>query len=409
MKARTVGTIFRKEMIDTLRDRRTLISMLAIPILAIPLLMVVTSRLVVSQVSRATEEPSKVVVMGIQHLPADLRSRLADSGELVLESVDGPGGDREAVLLRLREGLVHAAIVVPEGFDVGILEETPVEIEVAYDEAEIASELASDKIRSLLDEYSEAVVSERLESRRIPGDVILPFKTVSHNVASASEMTGERVGGMLPYLVILMCFIGAMYPAIDLVAGEKERGTLETLLVSPASRGEFVAGKYLVVLTTGVIAAVLSLASMIVSLAYMGGMFGDFSGNGGGILDFDFNVLRALLVMIIVVPTAGLFGGVLLTVSAFARSFKEAQNYITAIMMAILFPAFISFLPGMKMSYKIALIPIVNISVLMKDTMFGTVAVEYVLTTVGFTILLAVGALLFTRTWFKRESVLFRM
>jgi sodium transport system permease protein len=201
--------------------------------------------------------------------------------------------------------------------------------------------------------------------------------------------------------------MGAMYPAIDLAAGEKERGTLETLLVSPASRSEFVAGKYLVVLTTGIVAALLSMFSLTLSLNYMmNNLIGDIASE---LIRLQFNLEMVILIILIILPLAGIFASLLLSVSIFARSFKEAQSYITALNMLIILPAFISFLPGIEIDYKLALIPVINVSLIIKNAIAGTVEWNYVVVAFISTLILAVIALFFCKKWFERESVIFRM
>jgi sodium transport system permease protein len=283
--------------------------------------------------------------------------------------------------------------------------ESPTDLEIYYDEAEVESGFAVNKLKEILTPYREAVVAGRLEKRELPTDILKPFEIKELNVASARKVAGKKVGAFLPYLIILMCFLGAIYPAIDLAAGEKERGTLETLLVSPASRGEFVMGKYLVILTTAVVAAILAMVSLSFSLKYM------VSDLPIEILEkflISFDVGTVVLIFMIVIPLAGIFAAVLLSVSIFAKSFKEAQSYITALNMFIILPAFVSFLPGIDLNYTLALIPVVNISLIIREAVAGTVEWNYVLTSFFSTLGLAAIALFFAKEWFKRESVLFR-
>jgi len=408
MRAKTVRAVFRKEMTDTLRDRRTLISMVAVPMLVIPLLMILTSKLLISQVTKAAKETSDIVLVGHGFLPGELEGVLrAAEGISVRPAPDDT--EKDTLIEQLKEGAFDLLVVIPRGFGEALAGETPVEIRIFYDDAEFESELALEKFEPVLESYREDLVSRRLERRGIPDDVIEPFEAVQTDVASAEKRIGERIGGLLPYMVILMCFMGAMYPAIDLAAGEKERGTLETLLVSPASRGEFVIGKYLVIFTAGIIAAVLSMVSMALSARYMVGMIGDAVGDGAPAFALQMGASTLLPVFMIVLPMAGLFGAALLSISIFARNFKEAQNYITACMMLILFPAFISFLPGLKMNYRMALIPIVNASLIIKDSAFGAVEWRYVVVACLSSVVLAAAGLVFAKKWFERESVIFRM
>lgn len=405
MQFRNVGTIFKKEMTDTLRDRRTLIFMLLVPIVAIPLLIMFTSSMLVSTVTKAQEEKASIVIMGMDNLPPDLRDSLMNSSRLDVrpESED----ESEGLLERLKAGEFMALVEIPENFQKALEVESPTEIEIYYDMAEMKSDFAVDKLKDIFNPYRDLVVEQRLAEREISTDILLPFEITSQNVASAQKVAGKELGAMLPYLIIIMCFLGAMYPAIDLAAGEKERGTLETLLVSPASRGEFVIGKYLVILTTGIVAALLSMASLTFSMNYMADEMLSELTTELLALEFDFEMV--ILIIMIVLPLAGIFASVLLSVSIFARSFKEAQSYITALNMFIILPAFISFLPGIELDFKMSLIPIVNVSLIIKDAISGTVEWNFVITAFVSTLILAALTLLFARKWFERESVLFRM
>jgi len=405
MKIRTVGTIFKKEMTDTLRDRRTLIFMLLVPIVAIPLLIMFTSSMMVSSVTKAQEEKATVVVSGMENLPIDLKDSLLNSPRLIVRHEDEYEG--RDLIEALRMGEFMALLEIPENFDRAIEAESPTEIEIYYDKAEIKSDFAVDKLKDIFDPYRDRVIETRLQNRKISPEILTPFEIASQNVASAQKVAGRELGAILPYLIIIMCFLGAMYPAIDLAAGEKERGTLETLLVSPASRGEFVIGKYLVILTTGIVAALLSMASLTFSMNYM--IDEMLSKATTELLALRFDLEMVILVIMIVLPLAGIFASVLLSISIFARSFKEAQSYITAMNMFIILPAFISFLPGVELDFKMSLIPIVNVSLIIKDAISGTVEWNFVISAFISTLLLAALALLFSRRWFERESVLFRM
>ncbi len=404
MQLSNVATIFKKEMTDTLRDRRTLIFMLLIPIAAIPLLIMGLSSLMVSQITKAKEEISAVVIEGESFLPEDLRTLFVEAPGLSIKTVgEFEGKDLKA---ELKQGNLQALVVVSEGFGSNLAQENPTEIEILYDESELKSEFARDKIEDILVDYKEQVIRKRMEQRDISTQILTPFAIKSQNVAPLQKMVGKKFGTFLPYLIIVMCFMGAMYPAIDLAAGEKERGTLETLLVSPATRGEFVFGKYLVILVTGIVAAFLSLGSLVFSMEYM---VEDLVQDLSKMLVIQFDIQTIILVFLIILPLAGIFAGVLLSVSIFARSFKEAQSYITALNMAIIFPLIVSLLPGVEMSYRMALIPVVNASLILKDAISGTIQWNYVLVALASNVILAIAALLFSKKWFEKESILFRM
>jgi len=404
MKLSNIRTIFSKEIKDTLRDRRTLVFMLLIPIVAIPVLVMLLPSLMMSQIRKVEEEKATVVIEGKDHLPEELRRMFEESSRLTVGRADDYAGDDLKAFLR--RGEFEALVVVADDFAVSIDDERPGQIEIYFDKAELKSEFAEGKVRDILDKYKEAVVAGRIDERNISADILDPFSTTSHNVARPQKMAGESFGRFLPYIIIIMCFMGAMYPAIDLAAGEKERGTLETLLISPATKGEVVIGKYGVILLTGIVAAFLSFGSLLVSLNHM-------SGNEfrmmSELLAIEFDLRTIALMFLIILPMAGIFAAVLLSISIFSRSFKEAQNYITALNMLIILPAFVSLLPGVELTARNALIPIVNASLILKEAISGSIQWEYVFIALVSNLVIAVVALVIAKKWFEREAVLFRM
>ena len=404
MQISNVVTIFRKELTDTLRDRRTLVFMLLVPIVAIPLLMTGMSKLMISQITKVKEEASRVVITGRQWLPAELDSMFTTNTDLTF--VDAAIFADTGLVEALQLGRFEALVEVPDSFATHLQMERLAGIEIKCDRAELASEQAEDRLVDLLDDYRVLLVEHRLAEREVDAAILEPFEVSRENVAPMQKMLGESLGMMLPYLIIIMCFMGAMYPAIDLTAGEKERGTLETLLVSPAARIEFVIGKYMVVVFTGLVAALLSLGSLVFSMKYM---VDQLVAQVGTMLSMEFEPSTVVLVILIVLPLVGIFAGVLLSVSIFARSFKEAQSYVTALNMAVILPAFVSILPGVELDYTLAMIPVVNASLIMKEAISGSIMWEYVIVALLSNSILAALSLVFCKKWFERESVIFRM
>ncbi len=244
--------------------------------------------------------------------------------------------------------------------------------------------------------------------RDIASELLRPFQTIHNNVATPQKLAGKFMGGLIPYMIILMSFLGAMYPASDLAAGEKERGTMETLLVAPATRGEFVMGKYLVVLLAAMVTGLLAMVSMTYSMnAAMKDVMAGTGLQAPMAIRFDFQTI--VLILMIVIPLAGIFAAVLLSLSVFAKSSKEAQSYMSACSMLLIFPSFVAILPGIQLDYKMALIPIANIALIVKYAISGTIEWNYVITAFLSLFAIAAAALYFAKRWFEREEVLFRM
>jgi sodium transport system permease protein len=198
-----------------------------------------------------------------------------------------------------------------------------------------------------------------------------------------------------------------MYPAIDLTAGEKERRTLEVLLSAPTGRDQIILGKILATTTAVFVTAALTLASLAVSLRYV--KFGRASGMTGGLnggLPLDPGALG--LVGLALLPTAIMAASVMIAVALFAKSFKEAQSYLTPLMMAVIFPLVAGMLPGMQLTPLLALIPLFNVCQLIKEIFLGDYnRLSFVITMVSNTVY-AAAAFAFAVRVFKSERVLFR-
>ncbi|MCC6962721.1 MAG: ABC transporter permease [candidate division Zixibacteria bacterium] len=403
MQLKNIKTIFAKELKDTLRDRRTLIFMLVVPIVAMPLLMTGISRLMISQVKKIEAQVSSLVVQNVQELPGDLQDTLRTSSQfkLIDETVYG-----DKALDSLKSGALDLVMVVPPNFRSAIELESPTDVEIYYDKADDMSNAAEDKLTALLKRYKDRTIAARLVKRNISTELLTPFEEVRNSIASPQKLAGQTFGRMLPYFFILMCFLGAMYPAIDLCVGEKERGTLETLLVAPATRGEFVLGKYGVILLAGMVAGLLCMVSMTYSLNNMMVGMGDMA---AAMPKIEVNLSMIALILMIVIPLAGIFAAILLSVSIFAKSAKEAQGYMGFLNMFLIFPAFISFLPGVELNWTLSVIPVMNTSLIVRDAIAGEVHWQFIITAFVSTFVLASLALWFAKTWFEREEVLFRM
>jgi len=212
------------------------------------------------------------------------------------------------------------------------------------------------------------------------------------------------LGGMFPYFFVIFCFLGAMAPAIDLAAGEKERGTMETLLVSPASRLQIVLGKFLVVTASGIFTAVSSVLWLYL-------IFRQSKAIPPEVISGILKVIEwksLLLLFSMIIPLCAFFAAILLSVSVFAKSYKEAQSIIAPLNIMIIIPVLIGIFPGIKLNAITALIPILNISLATKEIIAGTI--PSLLMAEVFLVLFALAALglIFCTRWFNRETVIFR-
>ncbi|HQF38279.1 MAG TPA: ABC transporter permease subunit [Opitutaceae bacterium] len=402
-----VRTVFAKEVRDSLRDRRAVISMFVVPTLVMPLLLLTAGAITAKVVKKAQSEASPVTIVGGADSPQVVAELRADPRLRVVEAE----GDFRRMIAEKR---VRAAVELPAGFEAALAAGTPATVLLHHYEGELKSGFGVGELERFFRELRERTVAQRLAGRGLPADLVKPFAVQRRNAAPPEKVGGNLVGGIVPYLIILLCFTGAMYPAIDLTAGEKERGTMETLLCSPVSRTALVLGKFFTVLAASLATMACMLGSMLASIlaggAYLAGGAGGLAAGGGaaGPAALVLDPLGAVGVFVMVLPVAVLFAAALLAVALFAKSHKEAQSYVSPLIVVVILPAMMGMLPGVELNAKLALVPILNLTLACKEMLSGVwhwpqLALIFVSTAVYAGAALAVAVRLF-----KRESVLFR-
>jgi sodium transport system permease protein len=401
MSLRNIGIVYRKELTEALRDRRTLISTLIVPLVLFPILTAGLGAAIASLVGKAQEEVPKVILRGGQDSPAIVAGlKKLDKIEIVPET---PNWKDQIINKEVR-----AAIEIPPGFQAAVAEGKSDTVTILKYQGEMKSEIATGKIEKFLKDYRDDVVKARLTAKNVPDTVLKPFEVKQENVAPPEKVGGAAFGGVIGYMVILLCLTGGMYPAMDLTAGEKERGTMETILSSPISRMHLVLGKFFLVLTTSLVTAALSVTSMGVSFAVLEHLHAfDKAGSDAGQLQLRIGLGTVVSVFIMVLPLAVLFSAALMTIALFAKSYKEAQSYVTPLMFIVIIPAVAAMLP-IDLTSKLALVPILNASLLCKELVTGTYHWNFIAIIFSSTCVYAAAALFLAIKMFQRESVLFR-
>ncbi len=405
-----IVTVYLKELKDSLRDRRTLISMVVIPTFLMPLIIFGIGTVMKNVVKKAQDEATALVVIGGTDSPAVLAALKADKKFKIVE----PYMDYKKMV---SEKHIRLAVEVPEGFEASLKGGEPKTVMLYHYEGEMKSSMGVGEVERFFRNLRDKTVETRLADRGLSADFIKPFETKRQNVAPPEKVGGNLLGGLIPYIIIILCFTGAMYPAIDLTAGEKERGTMETLLCSPVHRVNIVLGKFLMVMTASVATIALTLCSSAVSIVVGGSMMmggkaakaatASGGAGGGGFIPL-IDPAGILGVFALIAPVATLFAALLLTISLFAKSYKEAQSYVSPLIIVIIMPAMMGMLPGIDLSAKTALIPILNVSLACKEMLSGVWHWNYIALIFGSTALYAaIGVMLCVRM-FNREDVIFR-
>jgi len=401
MPAHSVYTVYRKELREALRDRRTLISSLLVPLILFPLLTAGMGMAITALVGKAKEEIPTVMVLGGEDSPAILDALKASPKIKIVPTT--PNWKDQIVNKEVR-----AAIEIPPGFQASIQTQKPATVLIHKYEGDLKSSVATGNVQKILDTYRETVVHRELVARNVPEAVIDPFEIKENNVAPPEKVGGAAFGGVIGYMVILLCLTGSMYPAMDLTAGEKERGTMETILCSPIARVDLVLGKFFLVLTAALVTAALSVTSMGISFWVLGRLHAfDKAGEVGNQMQLQIHFTTVLSIFIMVLPVAVLFAAGVMTVALFAKSFKEAQSYVGPMTFLVIIPAVCAMLP-IDLTAKLSLVPILNAALLCKELVIGTYHWNYIAIIFFSTSIYAGVALFLAVKMFQREDVLFR-
>lgn len=396
--------VFKKELLELSRDRKTLIFTILLPTLIIPLLMGGFAYFTKVVVQKRMAETLTYAVIGEANAP-ELIDLLAQGKNF--KRVDGIG--QEEINAAIRDERVRLVFEIPHNVQQQLAKGKKAVIRLHYNSASSVARIVTKRVQPLIDKYSEQMQKLLLSERGISKEdlewLINPIEVDKHSIADKRERFGEQAGGLIAYFLIIFIFSGAMYPALDLGVGEKERDTLETLLLNPIPRWQIALAKYLVIFVSGFLAVLLAIVSVGVWGVFLGQAV--FMGKAMEIMQ-TVGVIDLVMLIVIVMPIAAIFAAILLSISIYARNFKEAQNYSSPLIMVIIIPVMAALIPGMELDWATAMVPITNMALAIKELIKGTIDYTYVAAIFGSTLVLAMGALWFAVHWFNREDVLFR-
>ncbi len=390
--------IFKKELLDTLRDKRTILVMIVIPLLLFPILINIATKITVKQRQKAEEKILNVALI-LNKNGGSFKSLLKGKKKINLKE----NVKEHEITNKIRNGNLDFAIIFNKDFDSKINERESGIVRLYYKSSEEVN-IQKSRMVNLLKEFEDNLIFIRFKELKINRSIVKAVEIDEHDIASMKEKFGEKIGGFLPYIFVIFCFIGAMYPAIDLGAGEKERSTLETLLVSPAKRLQIVYGKFGVIFLAGIMTAAISVFSLFLALKTSQEIPEEILTILLRIVDYK----SILLVFTLLIPLCVFFAALLLSISIFAHSFKEAQSIMTPFNFLIIFPVFIGLFPGVKLDSVTALIPVLNVSLATKEIISGTIKAGLLAEVYMSLFILAGLSLYFCAKWFQREDIIFR-
>ncbi len=332
----------------------------------------------------------------------------------------------EAISLLFSAGNIQVLVIIPEGFDDFINEENerladhesktvPPEKSlrpfILRNSAIEKSSLAYGPVREVFDAWEQEILSKRLTLANLPADLTAPVNVETLDLAKGSELAANVWSKLFPAMLVLMAMTGAFYPAVDLGAGEKERGTMETLLICPALRSEIVIGKFLTVLLFSLVTAILNLTMMGATGLHM--LNTATNGQLSQMGDFSLPGFESLIwVGILAIPLAALFSALSLSFALFAKSSKEGQYYLTPLLTVTMGLTIFCLSPAVEITPFYSLVPVMGPALLLKGVLLGGAGPEgitwYVVPVLTTSFLYCWLALSWAIEQFHREEVLFR-
>lgn len=354
-----IFSLYKKEILDVLRDKKTLVVMILVPLFLYPGIMFLSFFLMNQITQESLEKTYKVGILTDSYTDETkfLLTDENDEFDYLFHLQDY--SDSKELQNDLESGVLHAFIEMSVEGDIPTYE-------ISYYASKNDSAMAATYVEDILIAHKDDVRQNKIAQVIPDSDKFLnPLWVKKTNKDSNEASMGSAIGMFLPMILITSILLGAIYPAIDVTAGERERGTLETLMTLPVRISEIMTGKFLAVATIAVFSAFLNLASMSLVGLYMFDSIKlmtetDFALN---ITDF----IPAVLILLVCLPVFALFvSAVCLCTFIFAKSFKEANNYSTPILLVFMFASMAGILPNLELNVTTALIPIVNITLLIK-------------------------------------------
>lgn len=401
MNKKTVFSLYKKEMLDIFRDKKTMIIMVLVPLFLYPCMML-GMMLIMSNISKESLE--KTYQVGIVQCEeaeqiSDLLLDEEDEFEYFFETE--VYDSVEACELALNEQEIDAFISVSKA------EDGRTSYEVGYFSSAPDSVSASSYAEEILEAYNDGLRNELIAERFDDYEQVLnPILISNRNVATIEESTGSIFGYIIPFMLITSILMGAIYPAIDVTAGERERGTLETMMTLPVKNAEMMFSKFMAVSTVAVMSALLNLLSMLLVGLYMYDSMQLANTAFGDINLFQF--VPSVIGLLVCMPIFAMFASaVCLSVCIFAKSFKEANNYSTPVLLVFMFASMAGMLPNLTLTTKTALIPIVNVALFIKavfELQFDWTNIMLVMLS---NVVYSIAAVMLMSKLFSSEDVLF--
>jgi len=395
VRSRHILTVWHREMLDTLRDRRSLVLIIVIPLVVMPLFVLLPRLLLQQEVAEMRQVAHPIMVENGAEAPG-LVAMIQGSG--ILKVVDHPNPEKA-----LQEGHLALWVIVPPALEEKIAQGQPTELQVHYNPSRSPSRSAREKFDALWEGYRRHVVAQQLEAQGCPPELLRPIP-VSY-VASQEQVGMFFLSMLLPLFLVMWAALGGYYTALEAAVGEKERKTLESLLVSPVSRPSLVIGKVLAIFTVTVFAEVISIVGLVAALY---GAPRLLRIETLAELKFALAPEILLLILALMAALAAMMSAVIFTLFFYTRSIREAQGHANWITFGVMIPALIVQFRQIEPSVSMLLVPVFNVVLVFKELILGQINGTHIAIALGSSLLYALIAIGVAVQVFQNERVLLR-
>ena len=401
---KNIFTIFGKELTVFLRDKRTLITTFVLPIVFYYIFFNVMTGMALKT---KKEIKNKTVTVGFsQTIPSELIAFLKTNLDNLSFKMIANNDKIENLLANKK----LEAFLYKEGG----------KIVIEYNSAKRLSREAKKRLEKGLEDYKKQLIAKNLEELQIPEEKINPFEIENKDTASRKDVAMAFLGRLMPYLIIIMLFSGALGFGLEVSTGEKEKGTIATLLVSQATRTEIVLGKLFYVIVIEIIYSIVNIvgfflaslsSSKMVSKEMASQALKETAKHSDKIqqLGVSFNPATVISVFLLILPIGLISAALIIAIGSYARSMKEGQTLMTPVLLVIIFVALLTINAPLKVPQYFYYIPVLNTAITMQEILTGKIVLSHFMLSFGITVLLAVALVGFSVYLFNREDIHFRI
>ncbi len=403
MKLKHILTVFKKEVKDLTRDKRTIITSILLPMLLIPMINIIMGGSA-EKFTKGLSENVTIALSQTSNTP-EIRQLVKEkliSGNSNLNLMDVENPDEA-----LKNETVRCIINFESGFADKMKKGEPFKITLKYDKSKTKSEASVDIVAGAIDNFKEGIISARIADLGLSQDILKPVVVERTNVATNQQGSNMMIIMLLPLMIGMLVSVGGIPAATDLVAGEKERKTFEPLLTTMPDRGSLLLGKYLAVTLFSLVSVIAIVAGLAIGYAVNPNSL--TMGTDTRIAGFELQPVAVVLALIITAALGMTFSGIQIALSAFAKSYKEAQTYMTFLMLGAMIPGYATMFmqPGDLQTYMFA-VPVLNTISAFKMILGGAINYMNLLVALVSSLIFVAATLWLAAALFKKEKLLFR-